>query len=82
MYAFLVICGVVIGLCFLIAYFVLANEFSKIAQSKGYSKGLALFFCIFLGIGGYLFVIALPDIFSKKSQFAQYDKTSDVLPEI
>ena len=53
---FLMVC-----LFFLVIAYLIANEFYKVAQAKGYSEKKYLWLSFWLGIIGYLLVIALPD---------------------
>lgn len=39
----------------------IANQFYEIAKMKGYSESKYWHFCFWLGMPGYLIVIALPD---------------------
>lgn len=43
-----------------VSYYI-AQQFQGIAEYKGYSEKKYLWICFFLGIPGYLLVIALPD---------------------
>lgn len=45
-----------------------AKEFASIADDKGYREGRYFWFCFFLGIVGYLMVIALPDLGSRPTR--------------
>lgn len=56
--------------------FIAAKKFNEIAEMKGHTGYFA--WCFFLGIIGYLMVIALPD---RRSQDAGSD-LSDRLPEL
>lgn len=57
---FLILCIVLGSLLFLFVCYLLAKEFYKVAQLKGYYEKKYLWLCFFLGIAGYLLVIALP----------------------
>lgn len=50
----------IIAVAIWIAYLI-AKEFYKAAQAKGYSEKKYLWICFLLGMVGYLLVIALPD---------------------
>ncbi len=41
--------------------YIIAKEFYSIAIAKGYNSKKYLWYCFFLGIVGYLMVIAIPD---------------------
>lgn len=53
----------VIAVCALILWvlYLIAKEFYKVAQAKGYSQKKYLWLPFWLGVIGYLLVIALPD---------------------
>jgi hypothetical protein len=57
MVAFIVIVSIVIAL--VIDYFV-SKTFQEIAILKGHSEDKYFWFCFFLGVAGYLMVVALP----------------------
>lgn len=40
---------------------ILAKQFFEVAQQKGHSENKYFWFCFWLGVIGYLLVIALPD---------------------
>lgn len=42
--------------------YLIANEFYNIARQKGYETKKYFWFCFWLGIVGYLMVIALPNL--------------------
>lgn len=44
----------------LVISYVIATEFSTIAQQKGYDERKYFWFCFLFGIAGYLMVVALP----------------------
>ena len=56
--AFLIILGSILLLWIL---YLIAKEFYKVAQAKGYSEKKYLWLPFLLGIIGFLLVIALPD---------------------
>ena len=56
--AFLIILGSILLLWIL---YLIAKEFYKVAQEKGYSEKKYLWLPFLLGMIGYLLVIALPD---------------------
>ncbi len=66
--------AVIVALLYL--QYIIAKEFYSAAVTKGYSNKKYLWYCFFLGIVGYLMVIALPNINSKAKT------NSDELPEI
>jgi hypothetical protein len=81
MVAFIVIVSIVIVL--VIDYFV-SKTFQEIAIMKGHSADKYFWFCFFLGIVGYLMVVALP---AKVTAPVEAPKkveapVSDELPEI
>lgn len=41
--------------------YLIAKEFYIVTQAKGYSDKKYLWICFFLGVVGYLLVVALPD---------------------
>ena len=52
-----------IPVLFLYLNFTIASKFESIASMKGYGKEIHSFaMCFWLGIVGYLYVIALPDL--------------------
>lgn len=53
----------IIAVCALLLWilYLIANEFYKIAQAKGFSQKKYLWLPFLLGFIGYLLVIALPD---------------------
>lgn len=57
----------------------LAEEFHKIAKTKGYSQGRYYWIPFFFGPLGYLLVIALP---FNPSATQQYDEIADALPKL
>ena len=54
--------GVLIGVCvvLLISWYV-AKQFFEIAKAKGYHNSKYYWICFWLGLPGWLLVIALPD---------------------
>ena len=59
---FLLYIGVLVVLCLvLFILWKIANEFYAVAQSKGYNDRKYFWYCFFLGMIGYLLVIALKD---------------------
>lgn len=54
----LVLLGICIGL---VISYLIANEFYQIAIMKGFNESKYLWISFFLGMVGYLLVIALPD---------------------
>lgn len=60
--AFLILL-LIIAVCCLILWglYLLAQEFYKVAKAKGYPQKKYLWLSFWLGIIGYLLVIALPD---------------------
>ena len=79
-------------LVFLVIFFwinyLIAKNFYMIAQQKGYAEGKYFHFCFWLGLVGYLMVIALPDraaLASKEPSFQNRQQTNapdDELPEL
>jgi hypothetical protein len=78
---FLIAVGVILGLFVIIAYIDLCVQFSKIAEYKGHPKSDAFFTCLFLSIGGFLFVMALPDESQKSVAEKNENANKDELPE-
>lgn len=67
---FLVFLYIVIIAAMLYVGYIVAKQFEKIANQKGYGEEKhTLAMCFWLGIVGYLYVIALPDMnFEKRLQ--------------
>lgn len=59
--------SVVFVMVWLIVHLAICFFFSDVAQMKGHSGG-AFWICFFLGIGGWLYVIALPDLKQRENQ--------------
>ena len=76
--AFLIIMGSILLLW--IAYLI-ANEFYKVAQEKGYSEKKYLWLPFLLGVIGFLLVIALPDR-GNTSHHASIVEANDELPDL
>lgn len=55
------ICIILMVTIFLVIDILISLEFHKVAIEKGYSRMKYFWMCFFLGIVGYLLVIALPD---------------------
>ena len=56
---------ITVGLVYL--YYLIAKKFEKIAFQKGYDRSIHSFaMCFWLGMIGYLYVIALPDLTQQK----------------
>lgn len=54
--------GVLVGLCLYFGLcWYLAKQFFEIAQAKGYNDRKYLWICFWLGLPGWLLVIALPN---------------------
>lgn len=70
----LVLLGICIGL---VISYLIANEFYQIAIMKGFNESKYLWISFFLGMIGYLLVIALPDK-SIKSEKVSVDE----IPEL
>lgn len=63
LYVFAFIIGIIIQYC-------VAKQFESVAADKGYEDSKYFHFCFWLGMVGYLLVIALPDRgSSKKTQY-------------
>lgn len=60
-FGILLIYLIVVGVALYIDYLI-ANEFYNIARQKGYETKKYFWFCFWLGIVGYLMVIALPNL--------------------
>ena len=61
---FLLFYLILVGLAIFIGYLI-SNEFHHIACQKGHTEKKYFWYCFFLGIIGYLMVIALPDLRSR-----------------
>ena len=66
--------AVIVALLYL--QYVIAKEFYSAAVTKGYSNRKYLWYCFFLGMIGYLMVIALPN------KIVTTNQSADELPEI
>jgi hypothetical protein len=68
----------------LIVQYLVAKTFQEIATMKGYSSTKYFWFCFFLGIAGYLMVVALPANADAPAVAPKPAESSDVdeLPEI
>ena len=69
---------IVICVCIILLFGLVANEFYKIACLKGYEDKKYFWLSFLLTIIGYLLVIALPT----KSTPVDYNQENDDLPEI
>ena len=69
--------GIFLGvIAVLIVYGIAASKFEKIAVMKGHSG--YFWYCFFLGIAGWLMVIALPDRTSKDELADSAEKLSNI----
>ena len=60
--AFIILLFIIAVCCLLLwGLYLLAKEFYKVAKAKGYPQKKYLWLSFWLGIVGYLLVIALPD---------------------
>lgn len=59
--------------------YLIANEFYNIAKQKGYETKKYFWFCFWLGIVGYLMVIALPNL--KDNATAIEDKSKETVQQ-
>jgi len=66
--------AVIVALLYL--QYIIAKEFYSAAVTKGYSNKKYLWYCFFLGMIGYLMVIALPN------KIVTTNQSADELPEI
>ena len=66
--------AVIVALLYL--QYIIAKEFYSAAVTKGYSNKKYLWYCFFLGMIGYLVVIALPN------KIVTTNQSADELPEI
>lgn len=66
--------AVIVALLYL--QYIIAKEFYSAAVTKGYSNKKYLWYCFFLGMIGYLMVIALPN------KIVTANQSADELPEI
>lgn len=67
----------VVALC--LAWY-LANQFYKVAEEKGFTDRKYLWICFWLGVIGYLLVIALPDRGNRNNSITP--AISDELPDL
>lgn len=68
MVALIVLCSLVLLAILIYIDYLIATEFDNIAEQKGYSESNKYFwYCFWLGIVGYLMVIALPNCPSSKT---------------
>ena len=73
-----VIIALMVLVVILILSYMIAEWFYEVAEEKGYHDTKYLWICFWLGIIGYLLVVALPD--RGNMQKAEID--SDELPEL
>lgn len=66
--------AVIVALLYL--QYIIAKEFYSAAVTKGYNNRKYLWYCFFLGMIGYLMVIALPN------KIVTTNQSADELPEI
>lgn len=45
----------------LVVFYLIAREFQRVAEMKGYQSKKYFWICFFCGLAGYLLVIALPE---------------------
>ena len=65
--AFLVLFSLLITVGLVYLYYLIAKKFEKVAFQKGYNSSIHSFaMCFWLGMIGYLYVIALPDLTQQK----------------
>ena len=80
--------GITIGYLIVLAVFLLINyliakKFEEIAFIKGYSEQDHTFaMCFWLGIVGYIYVLALPDLVTIKKSAAQGRRIEELLKSI
>ena len=55
----------IIVILIIVNYFV-SKKMESIAEDKGYTNSPAFVLCFFLGIAGYLYVIAMPDLVARE----------------
>ena len=59
----------ILGFLILIAInFIVSRMFKRIAVYKGHDDSSIFAMCFFLGIAGYLYVLALPDLYADDRQ--------------
>ena len=51
---------------FIVVNYFISKKMESIAEDKGYTNSHAFVLCFFLGIAGYLYVIALPDLVARE----------------
>ena len=57
----IVLISLVVAVIGIWVLYLIADEFYKAAEAKGYPEKKYLWICFFLGVVGYLLVVALPD---------------------
>ena len=67
----------ILAVVLIINYFV-AKQFESVAYDKGYNDSKYFHFCFWLGIVGYLLVIALPDRGSNRNTSLETTSEADV----
>ena len=72
----IVLLSLVVIAALLYLQYIIAKEFYSAAVTKGYSNKKYLWYCFFLGMIGYLMVIALPN------KIVTTNQSADELPEI
>lgn len=60
----------------------IAKKFEEIAKYKGHENEPIFLMCFFLGLAGYLYVIALPDIERDDLSLRESQKTLESIAEI
>ena len=76
MEALIILLSLLMAILVLWVDYLIAKEFYKAAQYKGYSEKKYLWICFWLGVVGYLLVVALPD------RGASINVVSDELPDL
>ena len=72
----IVLLSLAVRVALLYLKYIIEKEFYSAAVTKGYSNKKYLWYCFFLGMIGYLMVIALPN------KIVTTNQSADELPEI
>ena len=61
--------------------YIVAKKFEEIATMKGHTNVSAFAMCFWLGIVGYLYVIALPNLTNNEKETQKNEESSDSFSE-
>lgn len=73
---FLYILGAILCIAVIVFYFMLCSSMADIAEDKGHSRDSAFVYCLFLGILGFIYVLALPNIKGKQTVVQKINEVS------